>query len=628
MQPQRLPIVDSDDGVWGDIIRQYLMKEHYNDDTNNAANGGHQKVTIRAGTTTSAPLKLTSGSLLTTPQAGAIEFLGDSFYATQTTSATRKKLAIYDDSAGATGDLYFRNSSGYFARLGIGSAGDYLAVVSGVPAWTSQIVGKTLDSTNTVTLKDSNFTLQHTSDATKQARFQLSGITAGTVRAYTLPDATSVLLNDVSNQNISGIKTFQSMMYAREIWVTPTNGSGNTAALSLDNQNGQVWQNTNNSGGSWALWDQTHSKAPILVQPNSPDQAIVVDSSGVYVDDSYFTIVNLADPTKQAKFEVSGITTNTARTYTFPNANMTIVGDTTTQALTNKTIDGANNTITNIPLATGVSGALPVANGGTGQTTQQAAINALTGTQVSGRYLRSNGTNASLSAIVAADVPTLNQNTTGSAATLTTARTVQTNLASTSSASFNGSANITPGVTGNLAVTNGGTGRNGSGTAYGIIAAGATVSATQTTIAPGTAGQFMKSQGNLNWPVFANITYADISGGGAPYDVSFMHSVGTRATGYGGNAMGTRLARNCTFTSVTFRCATADASGNLVVELRKNGAAVTGTSTTIAAASQVSGGTSTGSWSFSVGDILTVYITSVGTTPGTGLVADITGVTA
>lgn len=353
MQPQRLPIVDSDDGVWGDIIRQYLMKEHYNDDTNNAANGGHQKVTIRAGTTTSAPLKLTSGSLLTTPQAGAIEFLGDSFYATQTTSATRKKLAIYDDSAGATGDLYFRNSSGYFARLGIGSAGDYLAVVSGVPAWTSQIVGKTLDSTNTVTLKDSNFTLQHTSDATKQARFQLSGITAGTVRAYTLPDATSVLLNDVSNQNISGIKTFQSMMYAREIWVTPTNGSGNTAALSLDNQNGQVWQNTNNSGGSWALWDQTHSKAPILVQPNSPDQAIVVDSSGVYVDDSYFTIVNLADPTKQAKFEVSGITTNTARTYTFPNANTTLAGTDITQTLTNKTL--VTPVISGAPTGTGVS---------------------------------------------------------------------------------------------------------------------------------------------------------------------------------------------------------------------------------------------------------------------------------
>ena len=52
--PQRLPIVNSDDGVWGDILRQYLMKEHYNDDTDNSVNGGHQKITIRAGTASAA----------------------------------------------------------------------------------------------------------------------------------------------------------------------------------------------------------------------------------------------------------------------------------------------------------------------------------------------------------------------------------------------------------------------------------------------------------------------------------------------------------------------------------------------------------------------------------------------
>lgn len=45
-----------------------------------------------------------------------------------------------------------------------------------------------------------------------------------------------------------------------------------------------------------------------------------------------------------------------------------------------------------------------------------------------------------------------------SATKLSTARTVQTNLASTSSASFDGSANITPGVSGILPVANGGTG--------------------------------------------------------------------------------------------------------------------------------------------------------------------------
>ncbi|MCC8014809.1 MAG: tape measure protein, partial [Eubacterium sp.] len=44
------------------------------------------------------------------------------------------------------------------------------------------------------------------------------------------------------------------------------------------------------------------------------------------------------------------------------------------------------------------------------------------------------------------------------ATALKTARTIQTNLASTSSVSFDGSANVTPGVTGVLPLTNGGTG--------------------------------------------------------------------------------------------------------------------------------------------------------------------------
>jgi hypothetical protein len=62
--------------------------------------------------------------------------------------------------------------------------------------------------------------------------------------------------------------------------------------------------------------------------------------------------------------------------------------------------------------------AIGIASGGTGQTTAAAAITALTGTQTSGQYLRSNGTNAVLAAIQAGDVPTLNQNTTGTAAGL------------------------------------------------------------------------------------------------------------------------------------------------------------------------------------------------------------------
>jgi hypothetical protein len=63
---------------------------------------------------------------------------------------------------------------------------------------------------------------------------------------------------------------------------------------------------------------------------------------------------------------------------------------------------------------------LPIANGGSGQTSAQAAMNAFAGAVTSGQYLRGNGTNVVMSTIQAADVPTLNQNTTGTAAGLST----------------------------------------------------------------------------------------------------------------------------------------------------------------------------------------------------------------
>lgn len=63
--------------------------------------------------------------------------------------------------------------------------------------------------------------------------------------------------------------------------------------------------------------------------------------------------------------------------------------------------------------------AIAIANGGTGQTTRQAAIDALAGAVTSGQYLRGNGTNVVMSAIQVADVPTLNQNTTGTASNVT-----------------------------------------------------------------------------------------------------------------------------------------------------------------------------------------------------------------
>jgi hypothetical protein len=69
--------------------------------------------------------------------------------------------------------------------------------------------------------------------------------------------------------------------------------------------------------------------------------------------------------------------------------------------------------------ASNVTGTVAIANGGTGQTTRQAAMDALAGAVTSGQYLRGDGTDVVMSAIQAADVPTLNQNTTGTASNVT-----------------------------------------------------------------------------------------------------------------------------------------------------------------------------------------------------------------
>lgn len=104
---------------------------------------------------------------------------------------------------------------------------------------------------------------------------------------------------------------------------------------------------------------------------------------------------------------------------------------------------GLAKTGNTLSLATPVA----IANGGTGAATRQAALNALTGTQAAGQYVRSDGANSGLAAIQAADVPTLNQNTTGTASN----------------------------VTGTVAIANGGTGQTSASAAFNALSPNTTL---------------------------------------------------------------------------------------------------------------------------------------------------------
>jgi len=84
--------------------------------------------------------------------------------------------------------------------------------VTGQPAdltTVQTLQNKVVDNSNTVTLKDTLFTLQDDGDTTKQARFQLSGITTATTRTYTLPNASSTLVDLSSSQTLTN-KTLTS----------------------------------------------------------------------------------------------------------------------------------------------------------------------------------------------------------------------------------------------------------------------------------------------------------------------------------------------------------------------------------------------------------------------------------
>ena len=101
--------------------------------------------------------------------------------------------------------------------------------VSGAIIGTSDVQAlsnKTIGNTNTVTLKDTLFTLQDDGDATKQVAFQLSGITTGNTRTLTVPDASDTFALLTTAQTLTN-KTLTTPTIAS--FVNANHDHGNSA---------------------------------------------------------------------------------------------------------------------------------------------------------------------------------------------------------------------------------------------------------------------------------------------------------------------------------------------------------------------------------------------------------------
>jgi hypothetical protein len=186
-------------------------------------------------------------------------------------------VKVSPDGSSFVSGLVVENASGKVkAMQGLGltpAAGDPVSPVDG-DMWYNSTTGKfrgrqgggniDLAIGSSGLFSDATFTLSDNVDATKQATFQLAGLTSGAARTYSLPDVSTELMGLAGAQTVTGAKTFSGAVTFTGTQIT---------------------------------------------------------------SDSNFTLQDEVDSTKKAQFQLSGISTATTRSYTLPNGSGTMLID-------------------------------------------------------------------------------------------------------------------------------------------------------------------------------------------------------------------------------------------------------------------------------------------------------------
>ena len=274
-----------------------------------------------------------------------------------------------------------------------------------------------------------------------------------------------VTIDDNNNISINSVSEgFSNVAAAGTTTVLTVASAPNYVVTGSGGQTYQLPDATTLASGFNYTFNNNQSSGTIVVKNNSSTTIATIQSGG-FVDVSLLSNATAAGSWDVHNFAPSNVSWST---NTFDYAG----------SITSATWNGAT---------------VALNRGGTGQTTAQASMNALAAAVTSGQYLRGNGTNVVMSAIQAADVPTLNQNTTGSAGSVANALTIGTGLSGTS---YNGSAAVT--------IANSGVTSIVAGT--GISISGATGAVTVTNTASGASITDDTTTNATRYPLYSAAT--------------------------------------------------------------------------------------------------------------------------
>ena len=384
-------------------------------------------------------------------------------------SASTDRVRLFVDTDGLP---YVKNSAGTVTAMkgatgaagaGLaagGTTGQVLAKVSNTDydtAWVAPTTGSVASVTGTSPVVSSG--------GTNPAISLASGY-GDTLNPYASKTAKYVL---AAPNGAAGVPTFRALV-ASDIPTLDQNTTGTAA-----NVTGIV---AVANGGSGTATPSLVAGTNVTVTGTWPNQTIAATGGSGSVTDVTGTAPIVSSGGATPAISMAASYGDTQNPYASKTANFILAapngtaGVPTFRAVAAADIPTLNQNTTGT--AANVTGTVAIANGGTGATTRQAAMDALAGSTTSGQYLRGNGTDVVMAAIVAGDVPTLNQNTTGTAANVTGIVAVANGGSGTATPSLVAGTNVT--ITGSwpnqtIAASGGGGGGSGTVTDVSVVSA-------------------------------------------------------------------------------------------------------------------------------------------------------------